>query len=81
MKNTLLALTALAATSFAAQAQNLTTELVAQGFARPVFATFAPGDTGRLFVCEQHTGRVEIVDLAGRPDPRHAVHRPRGLHG
>ena len=64
MKNTLLALTALAATSFAAQAQNLTTELVAQGFARPVFATSPPGDTGRLFVCEQHTGRVEIVDLA-----------------
>ncbi|MAB78574.1 MAG: hypothetical protein CMJ89_04390 [Planctomycetes bacterium] len=43
--------------------QNLSTELFAQGFARPVHLTAPPGDTSRVFVCEQHTGRVEIVEL------------------
>jgi glucose/arabinose dehydrogenase len=33
-------------------------------FDRPVRVTSPPGD-GRLFVVEQHTGRVEIVDPAG----------------
>ena len=47
-----------------AQAQNLTTTLLAQGFNRPVHLTAPPGDTARVFVCEQHTGRVEIVELA-----------------
>ncbi len=42
----------------------LTTELVADGFDLPVFATAPPGDTTRLFVVEQHTGQVRIVDLA-----------------
>lgn len=31
-------------------------------FARPVFATAAPGDPDRLYVVEQHTGRIEILD-------------------
>lgn len=30
---------------------------------RPVFATAPSGDSDRLFVAEQHTGRIEILDL------------------
>ena len=42
------------------------TERVAIGFSRPVFAASPPGDTDRLFVAEQFvgtTGRIRIVDL------------------
>jgi glucose/arabinose dehydrogenase len=39
-----------------------TTELVADGFERPVFVASPPGDTGRLFVIEQHSGRIRIID-------------------
>jgi Ca2+-binding RTX toxin-like protein len=31
-------------------------------FSRPVFATSAPGDPDRLYVVEQHTGRIRILD-------------------
>lgn len=48
----------------AAQAIPLRTERVASGLNRPVFATSPPGDAERLFVLEQHTGRIRIVDLA-----------------
>jgi glucose/arabinose dehydrogenase len=41
----------------------LTTRLVADGFSRPVFATSPAGDTERLFVLEQHTGQIKILDL------------------
>lgn len=37
---------------------------VASGFSRPVVAASPPGDTARLFVVEQHTGRIRIVRLA-----------------
>lgn len=37
---------------------------IATGFSSPVFAASAPGDPNRLFVVEQHTGRIEILDLA-----------------
>lgn len=33
------------------------------GFNRPVYATHAPGDTTRLFVCEQNAADIEILDL------------------
>jgi len=36
---------------------------VGEGFERPVYATTAPGDPGRLYVVEQHSGRIEILDL------------------
>ncbi|MCA9278982.1 MAG: PQQ-dependent sugar dehydrogenase [Phycisphaeraceae bacterium] len=45
-----------------ASGQTLTKELVGT-FSRPVVATHAPGDMDRLFVVEQHTGRIEILDL------------------
>lgn len=41
----------------------VTTSRIATGFSRPVFVTAPPGDTKRLFVVEQHTGRVRIIDL------------------
>ena len=37
---------------------------VASGFARPIFATSPPGDKDRLFVVEQHTGKIRILRLA-----------------
>ncbi|MET0274188.1 MAG: PQQ-dependent sugar dehydrogenase [Phenylobacterium sp.] len=36
---------------------------IATGFSSPVFGVSAPGDPNRLFVVEQHTGRIEILDL------------------
>ena len=36
--------------------------LVASGFDRPVYAASAPGDPDRLYVVEQHTGRIVILD-------------------
>ncbi len=35
--------------------------LVTSGFSRPVFVTSPPGDHERLFVVEQHAGRIRIV--------------------
>jgi Ca2+-binding RTX toxin-like protein len=36
---------------------------VASGLSNPLFAASPPGDPGRLFVVEQHTGRIRILDL------------------
>ena len=43
---------------------NIDAHLIASGLDRPIFGTFAPGDTGRLFIAEQHTGKIKILDLA-----------------
>jgi glucose/arabinose dehydrogenase len=40
------------------------TAAAARAFDRPVFAAVAPGEPGRLFVVEQHSGRILILDLA-----------------
>ncbi len=37
---------------------------IASGLDRPVFATAPPGDVSRLFIPEQHTGKIKILDLA-----------------
>ncbi len=37
---------------------------VASGFQRPVFATTPSGDTKRLFVVEQHSGLIRILQLS-----------------
>jgi Ca2+-binding RTX toxin-like protein len=37
---------------------------VASGLSAPLFAASAPGDPDRMFIVEQHTGRVRILDLA-----------------
>jgi Ca2+-binding RTX toxin-like protein len=44
---------------------------VASGLSSPLFAASPPGDPNRLFIVEQHTGRIRILDLATgemRPD-------------
>lgn len=41
------------------------TERIAAGFTRPTLVTHAPGDATRLFVAEQWTARIEIIDLVG----------------
>ena len=42
---------------------------IATGFARPVFVTSPPGDKARLFVVEQHTGKIRIFrPAAGATD-------------
>lgn len=37
---------------------------ITSAFSSPVFATSAPGDPNRLFVVEQHTGEIRILDPA-----------------
>ena len=49
-----------APTSSAQQSMNL--DRVATGLTQPVFATHAPGDPNRLYICEQ-AGRIRILDL------------------
>ncbi|MCH8804544.1 MAG: PQQ-dependent sugar dehydrogenase [Planctomycetes bacterium] len=36
---------------------------VASGLSRPVFVASPPGDADRLFIIEQHTGRIKILNL------------------
>ena len=36
---------------------------VASGLSSPLFAASPPGDPNRLFIVEQHTGRIRILDL------------------
>jgi hypothetical protein len=45
-------------------AQTFAIQRVAADFSLPVFATAPPGDGTRLFVVEQHTGRIEILRLS-----------------
>ena len=48
----------------AAQAQTpLTSVRVASGLSRPVFVTHAPGDFGRVFIVEEHSGQIKILNL------------------
>lgn len=44
-------------------AGTISATLVASGLSNPIFAASPPGDPNRLFVVEQHTGRVMILDL------------------
>ena len=45
------------------QAWGITTERVVSGLSRPVAATAPASDPHRLFIAEQHTGLIEILDL------------------
>ncbi len=42
----------------------LSTQRVASGLSNPLYVTAPPGDTSRLFVLEQKSGSVKILDLA-----------------
>jgi glucose/arabinose dehydrogenase len=57
------ALAPLVLVAYAARAE-VTSVRVASGLAMPVFVTAPVGDTGRLFILEQHTGQIRILDLA-----------------
>jgi len=46
-----------------ATAQGFSTVRVATGLNRPVFLTAPPGDRDRVFVVEEHTGEILIIDL------------------
>jgi glucose/arabinose dehydrogenase len=48
------------------EAANLKSELIVNGFSKPVFVVAPPGDTSRLFVLEQWSGKIRIIDLASR---------------
>jgi len=70
---------------------SITAVRVASGLSGPLFAVSAPGDPDRLFIVEQHTGRIRILDLkTGRlntdhfldlPDPSLAPGLEQGLLG
>jgi glucose/arabinose dehydrogenase len=45
-----------------AQAQPLFLNRIASGLSRPVYVTMPPGDMDRLFIVEQHTGLIRILD-------------------
>ncbi len=47
-----------------AASPTLAAKQIATGFARPVFVTASPGDTNRLFILEQHTARIRILNLS-----------------
>jgi len=47
----------------ASRAPAIRTRRVATGLARPVYVTSPPGDSSRLFIVEQHTGRIRILNL------------------
>jgi glucose/arabinose dehydrogenase len=41
----------------------ITTERVANALSNPIFVTAPPGDTSRLFIVEQHSGNIRILNL------------------
>lgn len=46
-----------------ARAVGYKAELVASGLDNPLYVTSPPGDTNCLFIVEQHTGRIKIMNL------------------
>jgi Ca2+-binding RTX toxin-like protein len=44
----------------------LSTQRVTSGLSNPLYVTAPPGDTSRLFVLEQKSGSVKILDLASK---------------
>ena len=47
----------------AAGSAAIVADLVASGLSNPLFAASPPGDPDRLFIVEQHSGRIRILDL------------------
>jgi len=62
----------------AATAQ-LTVQRVGSGFSRPLFVTAPPGDANRLFVVEQYSGRIKILNLSTLATETEAFLRVTGL--
>lgn len=54
----------------AATGPALSVKRIATGVTRPVFVTTPPGETNRLFILEQHSGRIRIFNQsAGKFEP------------
>jgi glucose/arabinose dehydrogenase len=53
-------------TATVASAHEFAMERVAAGLERPVFLTAPPADIERVFIVEQHTGRIRILRLSER---------------
>jgi glucose/arabinose dehydrogenase len=66
MLRALCALAAALAVWPAAASAQIQAVLIATGLARPTFVTAAPDDPSRLFILEQHTGQIRILDTATR---------------
>ena len=49
-----------------ARTEAVTTARIATGFNNPLFAVSPPGDGRRLFIGEQNTGRIRILNLLTR---------------
>lgn len=65
IKNVLTALTCVVCSVVSAAAQDvIQLERIATGLARPVFVTQPPGDNSRLFIVEQHSGQIRILNTA-----------------
>ena len=62
-----------------ADAQGFETIRIATGLSRPVFVTAPPGDAGRLFVVEQHTGQIRILRRPRGPSTRRPSSRVPGV--
>ena len=45
------------------QVDTIAATRVATGLANPLYVTAPPDDPGRLFILEQHTGRIQVLDL------------------
>jgi uncharacterized repeat protein (TIGR03806 family) len=54
----------LLAPAWAATLPITTNEVVSSGLDKPVGVTYCPGDTARVFVIEQHSGKIQIVTLS-----------------
>jgi hypothetical protein len=46
------------------QVDTIAATRVATGLANPLYVTAPPDDPGRLFILEQHAGRIQVLDLA-----------------
>ena len=79
------------ADKFARSANITVTGVAHDTFSRPVFTTSAPGDPDRLYVVEQHTGRIRVLEAGtgetsttpflDLPDARLATGNEQGLLG
>jgi glucose/arabinose dehydrogenase len=58
-----LCLSVIVVCAFTFDASGITARRIASGLNRPVYVTSPAGDTGRLFILEQHTGRIKILNL------------------
>lgn len=62
-QSTVLATACILGVAYSPAGAAITTERVANALSNPLYVTAPPGDTNRLFIVEQHTGRIKILNL------------------